>query len=71
MREYVPKDKKNIIAANPIITTRFGPSGSLEKENSIIEHIIDSIPKIIHRLIFDLKYIFVSISNRASDSSRP
>ena len=50
-----------MIAAIPITTSKFGPSGSLKNKNSALEHKIAVIPKISKEICFDLKYIFVII----------
>lgn len=35
--------------------SRFGPSGSLNNKNIVLEHTIDVIPKIINDVLFDMK----------------
>jgi hypothetical protein len=50
-----------MIAAIPITTSKFGPSGSLKRKNITLEHRMDVIPKISNEVLFDLKYIFVTI----------
>ena len=47
-----------MITAIPVTISRFGPSESLKNKNSILEKIIDVIPKISNEIFFDLKYIF-------------
>lgn len=56
---YVIKDKKYMIAANPITMRRFGPSESLKNKNIILEHVIAVIPKTSNVVFSDLKYIFI------------
>lgn len=58
LNKYIAKDKKYMITAIPITTSRFGPSGSLKNKNITLEHIIDVMPKISSEVFFDLKYIF-------------
>ena len=59
--KYTTKDKRYTIAVIPITTNKFGPSGSLKNQNSILEQTMDVIPKISNEVFFDLKYIFVII----------
>jgi len=61
LNKYTANDKKYIMAAIPITTRRFGPSGSLKNKNIILEHTIDVIPRISNEIFFDLKYMSVVI----------
>lgn len=58
---YTSNDRKYMIAAIPILTTKFAPSGSLKNKNIIFEQTIDVIPKINNGVFFDVKYISVII----------
>ncbi len=62
LNKYTVKDKKYTISAIPITTTKFGPSGSLNNQNSTFEHAIDVTPKISNGAFLNLEYIFVIIS---------
>jgi len=55
---YTAKDRKYMIAANTITTSKFGPSGSLMKKNTVREQTRDVIPKINNGIFCDLKFIF-------------
>lgn len=59
--KYIGKDKKYTIAAMPITTNKFGPSGSLKNKNIGLEKTRDVIPNISNEIFFDLKYIRVII----------
>jgi len=52
-----------MIAAIPMTTTRFGPSGSLKKKNIALEHKLAVTAKINDVMFFDLKYIWLSVAN--------
>ena len=41
--------------------SKFGPSGSLKKENIALENAMDVIPRMSSEVLFDLKYMFVII----------
>ena len=64
--KYTDKDRKYTITAVIITTRRFGPSGSLKNKNINLENAKDVRAKITNEIVFDLKYIFVSISFRCS-----
>jgi hypothetical protein len=59
LNEYAAKDKKYTIAAIPITTRRFGPSGSLKNKKITLEHTMDVMPRISRGVFFDLKCIFI------------
>jgi hypothetical protein len=61
LNKYIGKDKKYIIAAIPVTTRRFGPSGSLKNKNSTLEQMIAVIARISSEIFFDLKYILYMI----------
>jgi hypothetical protein len=61
VNKYAANDKKYMIDAIPITTSKFGPSGSLKRKNIALEHAMDVIPKISNEVLFDLKYISVTI----------
>ncbi len=44
------------MTAIPVITSKFGPSGSLKSKNITLEHRIDNAPKISKGILFDLRY---------------
>jgi len=57
INKYAPKDKKYRIAAIPVTTSKFGPSGSLKNTNIILEHASAVIANISSEVFFDVKYI--------------
>ncbi len=57
-----------MISAIPITTTKFGPSGSLKRENIIFESTIDVIPNIINEVFFDLEFILFFTIYREFDN---
>lgn len=57
------------MAAIPITTSKFGPSGSLKNKNSILEHTIAVMPKISSELFFDLKNIAVCVLSLTQSKS--
>jgi hypothetical protein len=57
LNKYIVKDKKYMITAIPITTSRFGPSGSLKHKNINLESKTDVTNKISNDIFFDLKYI--------------
>jgi hypothetical protein len=64
MNDHTIKDEKYRIAAIPVTTRRFGPSGSLKSKNNVLEHTRDVIARISKDDFFELKSIFIDRSNR-------
>ena len=53
---YAVRDTRYITAAVTITISKFGPSGSLKKKNSVLENTIAVIPKMSNeRLVIDSK----------------
>lgn len=61
LNKYIVKDKKYTIIAITITISKFAPSGSLKDQNSIFEHTIAVIAKIINEVFFEFKYMPVII----------
>lgn len=49
------------MAAIAITISKFGPSGSFIKANSVLEHARDVMPKRSNEYFFEMKIIWVSI----------
>jgi hypothetical protein len=58
---YIVTERRYTIAAVPITTSKFGPSGSLKKENIALAHTMDVMPNISNEIFFDLNNILVVI----------
>ena len=53
-KKYVDIDTKYTIAAIPITTSKFGPSGSLKNENIARENKMDVRPRVTNDIVFIL-----------------
>src|SRR6516162_5480160 len=59
MNDHTSNDEKYRIAASPVTTSKFGPSGSLKKKNNVLEHTTAVIPSVSNDVFFDAKDIAV------------
>ncbi len=57
LNKYAVKDTKYRISAITTTMSKFGPSGSLNNENSILEHARAVTARMSSEIFFDLKYI--------------
>ena len=55
--KYTAKDKKYMITAIPVTTSKFGPSGSLKNKNIARENKIAVTPRITNEIFF-MSYFF-------------
>lgn len=62
--KYTAKDKKYKIVANPTTIRRFGPSGSLNNKNVVLENKREVTPNMINEIFFELEYIVVIIQEK-------
>lgn len=54
-----------MISAATVTTSKFGPSGSSNNANNVLEETIAVKPKVISEICFDLKYMYVYYRLRA------
>ena len=59
MNDHTSNDEKYRITANPVTTSKFGPSGSLNRKNKVLEHTSAVIPSVSNDVFFDVKDIVV------------
>jgi hypothetical protein len=53
LNTYASKDTQNMIAAAPITTSKFGPSGSLKSKNITLDNVKAVMPKMSNEIFFD------------------
>jgi hypothetical protein len=54
LNKYAISDRRKMITAIPVITSKFEPSGSLNDDNNTFEHTKAVMAKIINVVFFDL-----------------
>ena len=59
MNDHTSNDEKYRITASPVTTSKFGPSGSLNRKNNVLEHMSAVIPSVSNDVFFDVKDIVV------------
>ena len=59
MNDHTSNDEKYRITASPVTTSKFGPSGSLNRKNNVLEHMSAVIPSVSNDAFFDVKDIVV------------
>jgi hypothetical protein len=59
MNDHTSNDEKYRITASPVTTSKFGPSGSLNRKNNVLEHTSAVIPSVSNDVFVDVKDIVV------------
>lgn len=55
--KYTGKDRRYRNNAITVTISKFGPSGSLNNKNIVLEHAIAVMPKISNEIFFDIGFI--------------